>query len=118
MSKARELCLIYDRAVVTESVNQLQRTDDTRIKLMEETLHSLTEQLTALNTRRQEPPRCFTFGKQGHIARNCRIRRMQQASFTCFKCGNKGHIARDCKNQRNGMGGTQSQQAGRAPQQW
>ena len=82
---------------------------------MEETLHSLTEQLTALNTRRQEPPRCFTCCKQGHIARNCRIRRMQQTSFTCFKCGNKGHIARDCKNQGNGTGGTQSQRAGCAP---
>ena len=115
MSKARELCLIYDRAAMIEAVNQLQRNEDTRIKLMEEALHSLTEQLTALNTGRQEPPGCFTCGKQGHIARNCRKRRMQQATFTCFKCGNKGHIARDSGN---GTGGTQSQRAGSAPQQW
>lgn len=72
ISKARELCLIYDRTAVTESVNQIQSREDTRIKQMEETLQNLSEQLTALNIRYQERPRCFTCGKQGHIARNCR----------------------------------------------
>ena len=118
MSKARELCLIYGRAAMTESVNHLQSTEDAQIKRMEEALHGLTEQLTALTARRQEPPKCFTCGKPGHMARNCRTRRMQPATLTCFKCRNKGHIARDCKNQGNGTGGTQFQRAGSAPQQW
>ena len=48
---------------------------------------------------------CFTCRKQGHIARNCRTRWMQQATFTCFKCGNKGHIARDCKKPGKRHGG-------------
>ena len=75
MSKVRELSLIYGRAVKTESVNHLQSAEDTRLKQMEEALHDCTEQLTAL-TRRQEPPRCFTCGKPGHMARNCRTRWM------------------------------------------
>ena len=121
IAKARELCLIYSRTNTSESVNQIQHNkESTRLDQMEATLQSLSEQLLALNTRRQDPPQCLNYGKWGHIARNCRARRAPPTTVTCFNCGKRGHLARNCrsKQQGNGQGGTPTQRAGGAPRPW
>ena len=121
ISKARELCLIYSRTNTAEHVNPVHLTEEpNRFDRMEATLQTLSEQLLALNTRRQDPPRCFSCGKYGHVARNCRARRGVPIAVTCFKCGIRGHLARHCRNpqQGNERGGTPTQRAGGAPRQW
>ena len=121
IAKARELCLIYSRTNTSESVNQIQHDKEaTRLDQMEATLQSLSEQLLALNTGRQDPPQCLNCGKWGHMARNCRARRAPPITVTCFNCGKRGHLARNCrsKQQGNGQGGTPTQRAGGAPRPW
>lgn len=74
--------------------------------------------LIASYTCCQGPPQCFTCDKQGHLARNCRTKRMQLTTPTYFRCRNKGHLARDCKNQGNGMVAPNPSEQGVSPQQW
>ena len=96
IAKAREFCLIYSRTNTSESVNQIQHNkESTHLDQMEATLQSLSEQLLAFNTQRQDPPQCLNCGKWGHIARNCRS-----------------------KQQGNGQGGTPTQRAGGASRPW
>ena len=77
IAKARELCLIYERTEGPECINQVQsKQEDTRLQKLEETIQTISEQLTALNTSTRKSNsgviQCFTCGKPGHIARNCR----------------------------------------------
>nr|AEU11051.1 gag protein [Human immunodeficiency virus 1] len=45
--------------------------------------------------------KCFTCGKEGHIARNCRAPRKKG----CWKCGKEGHQMKDCtEGQANFLG--------------
>ena len=113
ISKVRELCLIYSRADTAKNVNHVENTVTTnRLDRMEATLQNVTEQLMALNTQRRGVIQCHNFGKQGHVARNCRTRRVPIVP-TCFNCGKTGHLARDSWNQRNGRGSILTQQAAR-----
>ena len=97
--KARELCLIYERTEGPECINQVQ-------SKQEETIQTISEQLTALNTSTTKSnsgvTRCFTCGKPGHIARNCRTRAQR---IECFNCGGQGHVACNCWNQGNAKRG-------------
>jgi len=65
VSKARELCLIYSRAATTKSVSQVHSNEDSQLEKMEESLQSLSEQLTALRDRSQTI-RMLEFHKQSH----------------------------------------------------
>ena len=87
IAKARELRLVYKRTEGSECVNQVQsKGDDARLQKLEETIQTISEQLTALNTRKPNSgvTRCFTCGKPGHTFRNCRARGQQ---IECFNCG-------------------------------
>ena len=89
IAKARELRLIYKRTEGPECINQVQsKQEDTRLQKLEETIQTISEQLTALNTSTRKlnsgVTRCFTCGKPGHIARNCRARAQR---IECFNCG-------------------------------
>nr|AEK11302.1 gag protein [Human immunodeficiency virus 1] len=45
--------------------------------------------------------KCFNYGKEGHIARNCRAPRKKG----CWKCGKEGHQMKDCtERQANFLG--------------
>ena len=116
ISKARELCLIYSRADAAKLniVNHVQDSAAiTRLDQMEATLQGLSEQLMALTTQRRDTVHCHNCGKQGHLARNCRMRRPPVP--TCFNCGKRGHLARNCWDQGNGRGSIATQRAGNAP---
>ena len=115
IAKARELRLIYDRTKNNELVHQVQsKQDDDRLQKLEETIQAMSEQLTALGTRKANPGvnRCFACGKLGHISRNCKTRKQ---AVECFNCGGRGHIARNCWNQGNSRGGTLTRRAGSVP---
>ena len=115
IAKARELRLIYKRTEGSECVNQVQsKGDDARLQKLEETIQTISEQLTALNTRKPNSgvARCITCGKPGHTFRNCRAQAQQ---IECFNCGGRGHIAHNCWSQGNTKGGTSTHQAGSTP---
>ena len=106
ITKARELRLIYKRTEGSKRVNQVQsKGDDAQLQKLEETIQTISEQLTALNTWKPNSgvTRCFTCGKPGHTFRNCRARAQQ---IECFNCGGRGQIARNCWSQGNAKGGT------------
>ena len=115
ISKAREVCLIYNRADAAKLVNQVQDTvATTRLDRMEATLENLSAQLMALGTQRRDVTQCHNCGKQGHLARNCRMRRPPTVPI-CFNCGKRGHLARNCWDQGNDRGSIPTQRAGSAP---
>ena len=113
ISKAQELLLIYSRSSKAEQANQvLVSPDNDRLEKLEETLQHVTQQLATLS----KPPaitqrKCFTCGRPGHLARECRRNR----DIECFRCGAKGHLARNCWQQGNGRGSTSKHRAGDAP---
>jgi len=50
-------------------------------------------------SHRGEGRKCFSCGKEGHRARDCRDGpRAQQKPKGCFVCGELGHFAKDCRN--------------------
>ena len=116
IARCKELLLIYSRAETSGCVNQVQTKDDQRLQKLEETMQWMSEQLTAISVQPTGSPtagRCFSCGKHGHLARNCRACFQQ---VECFNCGGQGHIAQNCwKRQGNGRGSTPIRQAGRAP---
>ena len=115
ISKAREVCLIYNRADAAKLVNQVQDTvATTRLDRMEATLENLSAQLMALGTQRRDVTQCHNCGKQGHLARNCRMWRPPTVSI-CFNCGKRGHLARNYWDQGNDRGSIPTQRAGSAP---
>ena len=105
---------VYKRTEGSECVNQVQSKDDARLQKLEETIQTISEQLTALNTRKPNSgvTQCFTCGKPGHTFRNCRARAQQ---IECFNCGGRGHIARNCWSQGNAKGGTSTHRARECP---
>ncbi|AHA33862.1 gag protein [Human immunodeficiency virus 1] len=49
----------------------------------------------------QKKIKCFNYGKEGHLARNCRAPRKKG----CWKCGKEGHQMKDCtERQANFLG--------------
>ena len=114
ISKARELLLIYGRSSGAEQANQvLVSPSNERLEKLEETLQHVTQQLATLG---QSPAittqrRCFTCGRPGHQARECR----RNQDIECFRCGTRGHLARNCWQQGNGRGSTSKRRAGDAP---
>ena len=113
ISKAWELLLIYSRSSKAEQANQvLVSPDNDQLEKLEETLQHVTEQLATLS----KPPaitqcKCFTCGRPGHLARECRCNQ----DIECFCCGAKGHLARNCWQQGNDRGSTSKHRAGDAP---
>jgi len=114
IAKARELQLIYSRNNIPQPVSSIRSEEKDRLDRLEQSLLQMTEQLSALSshfTASQPARRCFNCGQHGHLARNCRSRRVVE----CFNCGRTGHVARDCRSQGNGRGGAQITRAAGTP---
>ena len=115
ISKAREISLIYSRAEKHHPVSQIQLEStvlhQNHLARMEETLQQMTEQLSALRTRRDDTRRCFRCGKEGHVAKSYHSKN----GMTCYNCGKRGHFARECQNQGNGQGSAHTSRARGTP---
>ena len=75
IAKARKLLLVFNRVdTPTISVNQVQsRSDEVRLKGVEEALQQVTQQLATLSARHNVgSSKCFNCDRPGYLARNCR----------------------------------------------
>ena len=118
ISKARELCLTYSKTNTTESVNPIRHNEeDTHLNQVEVTLQNLSEQLLALNTRRQDPLQCFNCGKLDHVARNYRVQRTPPRTVPCFKCrtGDIWYVTAGTSNKETAKGAPQAGKLGVYP---
>ncbi|KAG5866785.1 hypothetical protein JTB14_028214 [Gonioctena quinquepunctata] len=69
------------------------------VKLQETTLLMMQGRMSNMKISTVETERvCYTCGKPGHLARECRRTKSTQpmGSNLCFSCNHEGHWARDC----------------------
>ncbi|KAG5876856.1 hypothetical protein JTB14_023550 [Gonioctena quinquepunctata] len=69
------------------------------VKLQETTLLMMQGRMSNMKISTVETERvCYTCGKPGHLARECRRTKSTQpmGSNVCFSCNYEGHWARDC----------------------
>ena len=75
--------------------------------LIQEAVTKLSEQSKFVNQQSSLPPRetrsCWTCGKMGHLARNCKqkVRNSQNSKIKCFNCGKIGHKKAECRSRPN-----------------
>jgi hypothetical protein len=62
----------------------------TSIKLDKETKNQLIKNSNNTNNR------CFKCEKEGHFAKDCKLKQVEEYNNSCFKCGKYGHFANKC----------------------
>ena len=111
ISKARELCLIYNRADATSTakhIHNVTESSNPRLDRMEATIQSLFEQLLALNTHQKKSVHHLFY--LWETRPHCK-ELQDTGNSTCFKCGNRGHLAagKREREQGNGRGSIQNE---------
>ena len=100
LAKVRNL--VSAAEMQSNAVRQLATDTAPEVKILQDRVAELEQQLETLNVRRvqqEQPSRaCFACGDVTHLRPNCRFR-----DAACHQCGRRGHISRVCRGRGRGV---------------